>query len=268
MKKLYVSVDIEGVCGIVDWVETEIHEAQGAYFRAEMAAEAAAVCNAAVASGIHEILVKDAHDSGRSIDPSVLPQQASLMRSWTRDPYSMMAGIDESFSGACYVGYHSAAGSDGNPLSHTMSLKAHEIHINGMLASEFLLNAYTAASFGVPSLLLTGDAALCAAANEIAPHIRTVPVLSGLGGASISIHPEVAQRRMADAVRDALADDPARLLVQLPDSFDVRITYLSTKHALAHQASFYPGAEKIGMTTVGFRTKQWLDVLTFIHFVV
>ncbi|TVQ23412.1 MAG: amino acid amidase [Spirochaetaceae bacterium] len=267
MNKLYVSVDIEGVCGIVDWKETEIDEAQGAYFRSEMSDEAATVCRAAVAAGIDSIFVKDAHDSGRSIDPSVLPEEASLMRAWTKDPYSMMAGIDESYAGACYIGYHSAAGSNGNPLSHTMSLKAQEIRVNGILASEFLLNAYTASSFGVPSLLLTGDAALCESARTIAPNIRVCPVISGLGGASISVHPKRARQMMADAVTDALQADPARMLVDLPDSFYIRITYLSTKHYLAHQAAFYPGAEKIDMTTVGFRSTQWIDVLTFIHFV-
>ena len=104
MDKLYISVDIEGVCGIADWKETEIGEAQGAYFRRQMTREASAACEAAVQSGVKDILVKDAHGSGRSIDPSVLPRNTRIMRSWTRDPYSMMAGLDSSFGGACFIG--------------------------------------------------------------------------------------------------------------------------------------------------------------------
>jgi D-amino peptidase len=42
MEKLYISADIEGVCGIADWKEIEIDEAQGAYFRKVMSREVAA----------------------------------------------------------------------------------------------------------------------------------------------------------------------------------------------------------------------------------
>ncbi len=121
MDRLYISADIEGVCGIADWKETEIGEAQGAYFRTQMTREAAAACEAAVAAGVSDILLKDAHGSGRSIDPSALPRQTRLMRAWTRDPYSMMAGLDATFGGACYIGYHSAAGTDGNPWAYRAS---------------------------------------------------------------------------------------------------------------------------------------------------
>jgi len=116
MKKLYISADIEGSCGIADW----------------------------------NIFVKDAHDSGRNIDPSALPECVRIMRAWTRNPYSMMAGIDESFCGAMFVGYHSASGTNGNPLAHTMSTDTVRVLVNGRVASEFLINAYTAALFGVP----------------------------------------------------------------------------------------------------------------------
>jgi len=172
MDRLYVSADIEGVCGIVDWKETEIGEAQGAYFRAEMTSEVAAACEAAVASGVTDILVKDAHGSGRSIDPSRLPREARVLRAWTRDPYVMMAGLEPSHEGVFFIGYHSAAGTAGSPLAHTMDTNNVAVRINGELASEFLINAYIAAHVGVPVLLLAGDAALCATAASVNPNIH------------------------------------------------------------------------------------------------
>ncbi len=265
MERLYLSVDIEGVCGIVDWKETDLGEQQGAYFRAQMTREAASACRAAAEAGVADILVKDAHGSGRSIDPSALPRNARIMRSWTNDPWSMMAGLDATFGGACFVGYHSAAGTDGNPLAHTMDESAREIRVNGILASEFLLNAYTASSFGVPSLVLTGDRALCESAREIAPRIRTVPVSEGRGGASVSIHPDLAVERIADAVRDALGAEARSLLVELPDRFDLRIVYRD--HHRAYRASFYPGVSRVDTTTVRLRARTWMDALAFIHFV-
>lgn len=268
MKKLYISVDIEGVCGIVDWKETEIGEAQGAYFRSQMTKETAAACRAALAGGVGSILVKDAHGSGRSIDPAALPEQVRLMRAWTRDPYSMMAGIDGSFTGACYIGYHSAAGSDGNPLAHTMNGNAHEIRMNGIQASEFLLNAYTAASFGVPSLLVSGDQALCDSAAVLVPGIRTVPVMEGIGNASLSIHPELAIRRIGEAMSDVLSPANAAqlpgLLPKLPAEFELSVLF--RHHYLAHRASFYPGARKEGSCGLVYRAKSWLEIMSFIMF--
>ena len=267
MKRLYVSVDIEGVCGIADWQETRLDAGQGEYFRREMTLEAAALCRAACDHGVAEIVVKDAHGSGRSIDPSMLPEQASVIRAWTQDPYSMMEGIDSSYVGACFLGYHSGAGTDGSPLAHTLEDVAQRITVNGLLASEFLINAYTASSYGVPCLVLSGDRALCESARLIAPGIRTVAVLDGVGAATRSIHPARAHREIADAVTDALAADPASLVVDLPDRFDVSLEFVATQHAKAHRASFYPGARRDGACGVRYPAESWLDVLTFLHFV-
>jgi D-amino peptidase len=264
MDRLYISADIEGICGIADWKETEIGEAQGAYFRMQMTREAAAACEAAVTAGVGDILLKDAHGSGRSIDPSALPRQTRLMRAWTRDPYSMMAGLDATFGGACYIGYHSAAGTDGNPLAHTMNGNAQEIRVNGLLASEFILNAYTAASFGVPSLVLSGDQALCESAKAIAPNMRVVAVSEGIGNASISVHPDLALERIRAAVLDALAADPATMAVDLPDRFKVTVIY--RQHALAYRASFYPGVRRNGANGITLTARSWLEVISFIHF--
>lgn len=265
MNKLYVSADIEGVCGIADWTETEIGEAQGAYFRSEMTREVAAACEAAARSGVSDILVKDAHGSGRSIDPSALPRQARIMRSWTKDPFVMMAGLDNSFGGVFFVGYHSAAGTDGNPLAHTMNGDNVAVRINGELASEFMINSYIAGHVGVPVMMLAGDAALCATAASINPNIRTVAVSEGNGNASISIHPALAHERIAAAAADALSADPKSMLVEMPSMFKVSIYF--KKHFLANRGSYYPGATRPGAHEVAFKSKNWADVLAFLFFV-
>lgn len=265
MSKLYISADIEGSCGIADWKETELENPQSAYFRAEMTKEVKATCDAAVAAGVGDIFVKDAHDSGRNIDPSALPECVRIMRSWTRNPFSMMAGIDESFCGAMFVGYHSASGTNGNPLAHTMSTDTIRILVNGRVASEFLINAYTAALFGVPPLLLSGDRALCESALEICPGIKTVAVSEGLGNASTSIHPALAQRLIEEAAREALAADPEAFKLELPKKFDIEIEY--KKHDLAYRGSFYPGAAAKGAIGLEFSSTSWREVLAFMYFV-
>lgn len=265
MNKLYISADIEGVSGIVDWKETDTGDFQSAYFRAQMTREVRAACEAALDAGVTDVLVKDAHGSGRSIDPSALPRNACILRSWTRDPLVMMGGFDSSFDGVFFIGYHSMAGSGGNPLSHTMDLNVQELRINGRPVSEFVINAYTAASMGVPVLLLTGDRELCETAKEYNPNIITVPVSEGIGSGSVSIHPDLAAERIKAAAASALSADPETLRFPLPDSFEVSIVY--KQHYRAYRASYYPGAKLVSPSEVGFRSRKWEDVLTFFLFV-
>ena len=101
--KIFISSDIEGTAGIVDWKETELSERVGDYFREQMSREVAAACRGALAGGADDVLVKDAHDYARNIDPTVLPEEVKILRGWTRDPYIMMAGIDKSFAGAFFT---------------------------------------------------------------------------------------------------------------------------------------------------------------------
>ncbi len=265
MKKLYISADIEGVCGIADWKETELEDAQGAYFRAQMTREVQAACEAAVEAGVAEIFVKDAHSSGRNIDPAALPDNAKLMRAWTRDPWSMMAGIDPSFGAAMLIGYHSGSGSNGNPLAHTMSTNNVRVLINGVESSEFLMNTYSAASVGVPVVLVAGDSQLCASAKSLDPRIATIAVNEGIGNASVSINPRVAVRRIREEAAKAIRAAEGSKPIALPPGFELVIEF--RQHYMAYRGSFYPGAKQLSPLAVGFTCATWFEALTFIFWV-
>ena len=154
MKKLFISADIEGTAGIVNWNETERsvpHDYD--YFANQMTREVAAACEGAHDAGVEEIVVKDAHDSARNLNPAKLPEYTRVYRGWARHPYSMMFGLDETFDGVVFTGYHSAAQMPGNPLSHTMNTQNNFVKVNGMLAPELMLNSLIASSLGVPVYL-------------------------------------------------------------------------------------------------------------------
>ena len=265
MKKLYISADIEGTCGIADWKETELTEVQGVYFRAQMTAEVKAACDAACEKGVQDILVKDAHDTGRNLDPSMLPENARILRAWTRDPYCMMAGLDTSCDAAMFIGYHSGAGSDGNPLAHTMNTANVRVLVNGIAASECMLNAYTAALFGVPVILVSGDRQLCESVKALNPNIRTVAVSEGIGAASLSIHPALAVSRIKAAASEALLADPSACRIQLPSRFELTVQF--KLHDNAYRGSFYPGAVQTGPYEVSYACAEWLDALKFLFFI-
>ena len=189
--KLFISADIEGTAGITCWDETEYGHPRYGYFAQQMTREVSSLCESADRLG-WEILVKDAHDSAKNILPDKLHPAAKLLRGWTGDINCMMSGIDlDRFDAVAFTGYHSAAMSEGNSLSHTMTTHAHSVKINGEYASEFVINAYIAAMYGIPVVFLSGDEALCESAKKLIPGISTVASKKGVGSACVSAHPDV-----------------------------------------------------------------------------
>ena len=263
-RRIFLSCDIEGTCGIAHWDETEKQKPDYAMFAAQMTREAAAACEGALAGGAEELLVRDSHDSARNLDPSKLPEAARIFRGWGSDPYAMMSGLDGSFSGAMFTGYHSAAGWSGNPLSHTMNTRNVHVRINGEDMSELMMNAMTASMLGVPSLLVTGDRVLCDWFKSKVPAALTVPVSEGVGNGSVSMHPDKAVRLIREAAEKAMALDPAQCLYPMPERFTAEVCY--REHFRARGAGWYPGARQVDARTVRYESDCWMDVLTFFHF--
>ena len=264
--QVYISADIEGTCGIAHWSETERSSPEDYRpFQKQMTREVSAACQGALAAGADGILLKDAHDSARNLDPAALPEQVRLLRGWTGDPLAMMSGLDTGgFGAVLFAGYHAWAACPGSPLSHTMDPQAEEVLLNGVPASEFLINAYTAGYYGVPVAFLSGDEALCAFAWTLIPEMVTVPVNQGIGGGVLSIHPDAAVERIRAGAEEAVRR-AARCRVPLPDRFDTQVRFRD--HTRAYARSFYPGARLEDGRTVCFSSEDWYEVLRFYHFV-
>lgn len=263
--KIFISADIEGTTGIAHWNETEKNHPDWKYFSEQMTREVAAACQGAIDAGCEDIIVKDAHDSARNIDPRALPECVRLHRGWAGLPGSMMMCLDETFDGCVFTGYHSGASWSTSPLSHTMNLGNNYVSINGERASEMTINALMAASMGVPLLCVTGDKGICDAAKRANPNIETVAVNEGCGNGVLSIHPDVAVRRIREAVCRAIQKDKASMMFPLPEHFDVRICY--KKHQSALSACQYPGVRPIDDTTVAFESDDYREVLRAFKFI-
>lgn len=264
MKKLYISADIEGTCGIAHWDETEKGHADWAYFAAQMTREVAAACEGAFEAGFDRVVVKDAHDSARNLNPMDLPRGVELIRGWAGDPFCMMAGLDKSFDGVVFTGYHDAAGRDSNPLSHTMTTSAFSVTINGEAASELMINSMIAAYVGLPVYAVSGDLGLCEWMRTKCPGTRTVAVNRGTGAAVQSMHPQEAAVAIREAVRLGASRPGQAKLYPLPDRFDVRICY--REHAKAKRNSYYPGARLTEPRTLAFEHTDFYEVLRMMQF--
>ena len=264
--KLFISSDIEGTCCIADWNETYPNRPEYTYFSEQMTREVSAVCRGALSCGFDDILVRDAHEDARNINPSLLPDAEGIkvMRNWTEDPLIMMSGIQNGFDACAFTGFHAGAYTDGSPLCHTMSLKFDYMKINGEVCTEFDVNTYTAAYYNVPVVFVSGDKSVCEKAKRLNPNIVTVPVVDGTFGATTSVHPNKAVRLIEEGIKKALSSDLDKCLIKLPKHFDIEIKYLS--HIDAERASYYPGMVKKDLKTVTFSTDDYFEVLRMIMF--
>ncbi len=261
--KIFISADIEGITGIGHWNETDKNfPNEYSWFQKQMTAEVAAAARAAINAGATEILIKDAHDSGRNLILDELPELVRVVRGWAGHPLSMVQELDKSFDAIMFVGYHSRAGQNTNTLAHTMSsARIARMTLNGQDMSEFYLHALAASYYGVPAVFVSGDEGLCA---EVAAHnsnIETVATIRGVGNSVVTQHPNKSIEMISRGVQKALKGDLSRGLMDIPAKLEFSIEF--KKHQEAYRAAFYPGATLLNPLTVAFKTNDYFEVLRF-----
>jgi D-amino peptidase len=172
--RVYVSVDMEGISGVVhpDQVSGagwEYQEARQLYI-----ADANAAVEGALEGGADEIRVADMHGRGFHFPLDQLhPRAEFLMGSgpWPRFPF--LEGSDALF----LVGYHALHGTAAAVRDHTMSSASwQDFWINGRLVGEVGIDAAYAGHLGVPVMLVTGDDKVCSEALDLLGPIETAQV--------------------------------------------------------------------------------------------
>ncbi|MGI6211491.1 MAG: M55 family metallopeptidase [Anaerovoracaceae bacterium] len=256
--KVFISSDLEGVTGVTRWEETRFGGQGYEEACARMTRETAAACEAAQSMGA-SVIVKDGHEDAVNIDIDGLPRGVELIRGWRSSPAAMMGGLDETFDAALYIGYHSPAGSDTNPLAHTTEYEwFHKIILNGRLASEFSLNALWAAAYHVPSVFLSGDQGMCDLAKESAGEIVTVPTKTCVGGSTWNRHPDDVLDEIYKGVKESLSKKQES--IPLEEQYRMEIEFRS--HQSARAASWYPGAVQKDANTVIYTAKDPIELIT------
>ena len=257
--KVFISVDMEGICGVINWDETGQGGPDYGMFRTLMTQEVNAAIAGAVAAGATEILVRDAHDSARNILPELLDARARLLREWTYGPLSMMEGIDNTYDAAIFIGYHARAGTPDAVLKHTMTTKLLDVIINGKKMPEAGINGLIAGHFGVPVVLVSGDQAIARQAKELFGDIETAVVKEAISTAAIMLHPSKARDLIRDKTTAALKrlKDFKPLKLNPPYALDVAFA----DEALAQKASWIPGAVRKDEHTVSFTTNDFMEML-------
>ena len=258
--KVFISVDMEGVAGLIHWDETSEGGADYPLFRKLMTEETNAAITGALEAGATEIVVRDSHGSARNILPDLLRPEARLIREWN-SPLSMMEGIDKTFDAVVFIGYHARAGTPDAVLKHTMSLSLYDVILNGVRMPEGAWNAAIAGHFDVPVVFLSGDSAICGQIREIIGPIETAAVKEGMGPAASMLHPAKAQEMIRKGVAAALRNLKAYKPYKPGAPYKLEIVFAEENQA--RRAAQVPGMVRTGERSVAYTSSDLMDIVTY-----
>jgi len=204
-RKVYISVDMEGISGISGDDQVSTGAAEYGRSRKLMAEDLNAAIRGALDAGATDILVNDSHGGQRNLLPEdVHPSARLISHSFKR--YGMMEGLDETFDAIIFIGYHAKADSPRGLFAHTGSGVLADLQINGRSVGEGGMNAALAAWYGVPVVMVSGDDVAVAEVKQSVPAVRTVAVKRAINMRAVELKPlQQARQEIQQAAREAVA---------------------------------------------------------------
>jgi D-amino peptidase len=247
--KIYISSDMEGTAGVVDWTQCLHGNPEYGYYRDLLQNEINASIEGALAAGATEFLVNDSHSSMQNLKPATLAGKARYL-SGKHKPMYMMQGLDSSFDAIFFVSYHGSMSSEGSVLSHTYNPRAiADIKLNGKIVSEAGLNSLVAQHYGVPIVLVTGDETTRIETELWSPDVRSAVVKESVSRlAANSMHPVEACELIKAKAKDAVTNLSSirKPDIKLPATIEISFH----NGDFAEQATWIPGTTRTGAKTV------------------
>ncbi len=204
-RKVYISVDMEGISGVNGDDQTSAGQAEYGRARKLMVEDANAAIRGAFAGGATDVLVNDSHGGQRNLLPEDLDPRARLI-SHSFKRHGMMEGLDESFASVLFIGYHAKASAPRGLFAHTGSGVVRDLQINGTSVGEGGMNAALAAWYGVAVALVTGDDVAVDEVKARVPGVKGVVVKRAINTRAVELVPLAEARRQIEAgAKEAVA---------------------------------------------------------------
>lgn len=261
--RVYISVDMEGVAGVVTSDQLTPTGFEYERFRHFMTDEALAAVRAAKQAGATDIVVSDSHANGENLLIELFPADVRVVRSWPRHG-AMMAGLDKSFAAAIFVGYHSSTTNPKGVRAHTIS-SAHfaRLALNGTAVTEAELNAAYAGDFGVPVVFASGDDAAVAEIKSRLGDLETVTTKTSLGFHSAeTLTPAASCERIFEGVVAALAHRDKRRPYVLSHPVTLDLTFKN--YTPAEIVSYLRSVQRVDSHSIRFVGHDMQEITDFI----
>lgn len=265
--KVFISVDMEGIGGVVTSEQLGPTGFEYAKFREYMTAEALAAIAGAREAGATEFVVADAHGNMQNLLIDKFPAGVTIIRGSPR-PLMMMEGIDSTFSAVMFIGYHSATTNPQGVRAHTISSATFAaVKLNGQPMSESGINATIAGHFGVPVVMVSGDEQAVGEVQKLTGNVEGAIVKRSISfHAAAVMTPEASQtliRAKAKAAMLRLKDFKA-----LPAAGPFRLELSYKSYTPAEMMSYLPGTDRVDSHTIRFRAASIVDISRFLEFAI
>ena len=260
MLKLYITVDMEGIAGVVNYEHTSEKGREHERARRLMTGEVNAAIDAALEMGATEIVVSDSHFAvpNQNIISEELNPAAYLI-SGTPRPLSQLEGVDKSFDAAIFIGYHARAGTRKAVMCHTYHGRVvSEFRVNGVVMGEIGLNTHVLGDYEVPVLFVSGDSEAVKEAHEFIANVETA--ITKWPTATYSarcLHPLKAREVIKEGVKRAIAKKEQIRPVKLKEPVTVEVKLLST--GMADVVELIPTIQRVSGDTVTFESENMIQ---------
>jgi len=264
-KRIFISVDMEGIGGVVTDQQLGVTGFEYQRFRELMTEETNAAIAAARQAGASEFVVADSHGSFQNLLVDKLPPDVELVRGTPR-PLGMMQGIDDSFDGVVFVGFHASTTNPEGVRAHTFSsANLADVKVNGSSVTEGAWNAGIAGHFGVPVLAVSGDEAAVKEVQSQVAGVEGAIVKWAYGFHSARVlSPEMSRQAIGDAVKRGMARraqlTPHR--VKTPIEVELRFKAYRPSEIL----SWLPLFKRVDSHAVRFAAKDMLEAARIVSF--
>lgn len=262
--KALISADMEGATGVTAPDDCIPGKAGYLRFQPVFTGDVNAVALGFFDAGVDEVVVTEGHGGMRHLLIEQLDPRISLISGKNRD-FAMLEGIQERPELTAFVGYHSAAGTEG-VLSHTFAgTQLNTVTLNGRLMSEGYLNALLGAEYGARLAVVSGDDVTCADAADYAPACRTVAVKTAVDRYTARcLNPQVTSKMLREAAAASVEGAGVPPLPQAP--FECVVTFTVTNCAMA--AALIPGVERVDERSLRFVFDTIAELYRCFHVVI
>jgi len=264
--RIYISADMEGVVGVVTGEQLGPQGFEYARFREFMTQEVNAAIEGAMAGGATHIVIGDSHGNGQNLLIEKLPRDVLVVRSWPR-PLGMMQGIDETFAGAMFIGYHTGTTNLQGVRAHTLSsARLTDVRLKGVSVSEAGINAAIAGHFNVPIIMVSGDDAVVKETTALLGNIEGAVVKWASGFHS-------ATTRTPDASYFVIRDKAQRAVRRIAEfkpyklSGPIELEVRFKNYRPAEVLSYLSIVERPDAHSIRFVGKDIIEVSKFLSFI-
>jgi D-amino peptidase len=195
--KVFVSVDMEGVSGLVRWQDVIRDGMDYQRNRSLMTADANAAIAGAFEGGAREVVVEENHGVEDLCDLVLdeIDPRCRVVRGAGRPTATTMAALDAGVGVVLLVGHHARAGSFPGIMAHTVSYNEFKaVRVAGRECGEPEVFAIRAGELGVPVGLVTGDQVVIEQLRKRVPEAEGVEVKRALSNVAADLIPPARAR--------------------------------------------------------------------------